>query len=237
MAKVGGAYVTRAELESALQNTDSAFAKYASTPFGRKNVLDALIKERLAEQDIAEQKIIETPEYKETVERALAALRRAELYRIWLKKLQADGLINVTEEEIAAYHKKYPYEMTLRQIILSNAEDASAVLRALKANKNRFKELSRQYNSYPGSDTPHTYMPGEYFSDVETVAANTASGTVQGFIKTPHGFHILIKDSEKRLSLAQARERVKLVLEQQKLDDYFNSLTQKHKVEVYEEHE
>ena len=127
--------------------------------------------------------------------------------------------------------------MTIKQIIIDNAQTADQVLRALKSSPRRWKELERQYSVAPESLRQITVMPGEYLPDIEVIAANSPMGSVQGFFKTAQGFHIIMKTSDKRLSRKDAEPRIRQVLEDRKLDKVLDSLKNKYEVVIYEKSE
>ena len=58
---------------------------------------------------------------------------------------------------------------------------------------------------------------------------------VQGFITTAQGNHIIMKTSEKRLTYNEAKDRIKVIIENQKLDNYLNSLNKKYNISVVKE--
>ena len=68
-------------------------------------------------------------------------------------------------------------------------------------------------------------------------AANSAVGSVQGFIKTKRGFHIIYKVKESNITKKDAQDRIIKIIENQKLDNYLNSRIEKYKVEVYKNYE
>ena len=158
---------------------------------------------------------------------------------MWYDKLREDGTLAVTDEEIDAYYKKYPYEMTVKQIIVADAQTADEVLRSLKNSPSRWKTLARQYSVAPEQirEDSFSFMPGEFIPEIEVIAANSSAGTVQGFIKTAQGFHIIMKMGEKRLSKKDASPRIREVLENKKLDDALNTLKNKYEVVIYEKTE
>jgi hypothetical protein len=55
---------------------------------------------------------------------------------------------------------------------------------------------------------------------------------MQGFIKTPFGFHIIMKTQEESLSYNNAKDRIKSILEKQKTDAYLQALKDKYGAEV-----
>jgi len=100
----------------------------------------------------------------------------------------------------------------------------------------RFAEFVRRYsldsftNKKDGMLPP--FIPGEYLEEIEVAAANTPVMTPQGFIKTPYGFHIIMKVREESISYNNAKDRIKQILEKQKMDAYLNKLKTKYGVEV-----
>ena len=122
--------------------------------------------------------------------------------------------------------------MTIKQIIVDNAQTADQVLRTLKAYPSRWKEMERQYSTAPEALKQFSFMPGEYLDNIAVIAANSPSGKPQGFFKTAQGFHIIMKTGEERLTYNQAKERIRQILEKQKMDAYLNSLKSKYRVEV-----
>ena len=142
------------------------------------------------------------------------------LGRLWEQSLTEKGILTVTDEEISAYYDKYPYEMTIKQIIIPDAQTADAVYRELRRAKSRWNTLEKQYSTAPEQSKGKeiTFMPGEFIPELEVIAANSPTGSVQGFVKTAQGFHIIMKTRERRLSLKDAAPRIRTVLENQKID-------------------
>ena len=80
-------------------------------------------------------------------------------------------------------------------------------------------------------------MPGEYLDSLEVVAANSPSGKVQGFFKTPQGFHIIMKTNENRLTFEKAAPRIKQILQNQRLDELLDTLKTQYEVIIYDKNE
>ena len=242
-AKVGAVIITEKDLEDKLVFMSPEDRDFAKTSIGRTNFINALVREKLAELAALDAKLDESDSYLAALEDKRAQLRKIYddyaqqlLIRSWYDQLEESGATAVTEEEIKDYFDKYPYEMTVKQIIISNAQTADQVLRALKASPSRWKELERQYSIAPEAirGQEFSFMPGEFIPEIEVIAANSPSGSVQGFIKTSQGFHIIMKVKEKRLSLKNAKERIEQILRLQKEDAALNALKNKYEVFVYE---
>lgn len=246
VAQVGTEHISLRQLEDLLETLDPQDRDFAQTPLGKQNFIQLLVREKLAQLDAKDKGLDKSDLYLTDLEDKRAQL--AEIYQnyadqlllhLWDDYLQQRGVLQVSDEEIEAYFKKYPYEMKIKQIIISDAQTADVILRELKHNKSRWKELERQYSVAPERSRGKeiSFMPGEFIPELEVIAANSPSGSVQGFIKTPQGFHIIMKTAERRLSLKDAAERIRAILENQKRDEVLNALQNKYEVVVYEQND
>lgn len=244
--QVGPLSVSRQDFEERVALLPEEDRTFAATSVGRRNLLNLMAREKLAVLDAKDKGLDRSDIYLTALEdkrRQLAEIYQSFsedlLIRLWEERLQEQGITHVTEEEINAYYKKYPYEMTIKQIIIPDAQTADAVYRELKHNKSRWKELERQYSTAPyrSKNKEFSFMPGEFIAELEVIAANSPAGSVQGFIKTAQGFHIIMKTAEKRLSLKDAAPRIRAILENQKTDAALNALQNKYKVVIYEQDE
>ena len=122
LAVVAGEPLTRSDFDAAAQGLDKAFQTFVKTPAGKENFLNFLINERLllaaAQVDIAA-----TPRFAEEMAQfrkeqaaALEAKRDYLLRTMLMEKLTKNGVISVSDEEIKAYHRKYPYQITIAHI-------------------------------------------------------------------------------------------------------------------------
>lgn len=248
LVKVAGYNITQEEFDKKAELLDPSFQKYIQTPQGKQNFLNYLISERLLLQDAFFKNLQNDPEYEQEIadiiklqEENLQRSKEILLRKKLMEELYSQGIIYVSEEEIKAYHKKYPYEIKILQILLNNAQEAAQVMTAVKNTKtqNSFKEAVAKFSKDPlakqNKGALEPFIPGEYLPEIEVPAANSSVGQVQGFIQTPLGFHIIMKVGEDKLSYDKAKERIQTILEKQKLDDYLNSLKDKYGVEVRNE--
>ena len=244
--RIGNVTVSQEDVDARLRLLSAEDRKFAQTPIGRRNLLNIIAREKLIALAAKEEKLDESDVYL-----ALTADKRAQLDEIyeeyaaqtleqmWYEKLKENGQLEVTDKEIADYYKKYPYEMTVRQIILDNAQTADQVLRTLKASPSKWNTMAKQYSVAPEviRSDKFSFMPGEFIPSLEVIAATSANGSVQGFIKTPQGFHIIMKTGEKRLSRKEAEPRIRTVLENKKLDAVLEALQNKYEVVIYDKNE
>lgn len=244
--RIGDKTVTQEDVDARLGLLSDEDRKFAQTSIGRRNLLNIIAREKLIALAAQDDKIDQSDVYLTLMEDKRSQLKEIyqeyaaqTLEQLWYDKLKESGQISVTDDEIAEYYKKYPYEMTVRQIILDNAQTADQVLRTLKASPSRWKDMARQYSVAPEviKSDKFSFMPGEFIPELEVIAATSASGSVQGFIKTPQGFHIIMKTGEKRLSRKEAEPRIRAVLENKKLDAVLDSLQNKYEVVIYDKNE
>ncbi|WP_428898246.1 Parvulin-like peptidyl-prolyl isomerase [Parelusimicrobium proximum] len=248
IAKVGDKYITQARFDEKAALVEDSYRKYLNTDFGKKSLLEAVIREDLIKADARGKKIAESEEYKkeiiqleEEMQKRLASAKEELLAKMWHEQLVLSGALNVTEDEIKAYNRKYPYEVTIKAILFDDAEKAAVVLRELRASPSRVTEFAKRYSIDPAVKEKDgevvTFMPGEFLPEIEVIASNVPTGSVQGFVKTARGFYVFVKASENRLTYNQAKDRVRRVLEQKKFDEYLGKLTEVYKVEVYEKND
>ncbi len=241
-ARIGTVEITEEDIEKALELLDPADRKFAKTSFGRHNLLQILTRERLIVQDAKATGFEQDKDYVSALAQKRTELdaiynqfAQEALLRTWYEKNGKQ--LEPSDKEIKTYYEQYPYEMTISQIIIENAQTADQVLRTLKSSPGRWKEMSRQYNIAPEPLQNLTFMPGEYLESLEVIAANSPTGKVQGFFKTPQGFHIIMKTNEKRLSLEQAAPRIKQILMNQHLDELLDTLKTQYEVIIYDKNE
>lgn len=238
--------ITEKDVQERLAQLSKEDAAFASTPIGRQNLLQIILREKLIEADALAQGLDRSADYQKfstdkrmQLNEIYHAYTRQLLEDLWYENQRTNGLLKITDEEIEEYYKKYPYEMTVQQIIVDNAQTADQVLRTLKSSPSHWNEMSCKYNVAPQvmRDSQFTFMPGEFLPEIEVIAANSVVGSVQGFIKTAFGFHIIKKTKERRLSKEDAAPRIRTVLENKKLDKAIETLQKKYEVVIYAQNE
>ncbi len=241
-ARVGSVTITEQDIENSLNLLSEQDRKFAQTPIGHQNLVQILTREKLVLQDARATGFEQDKEYQQALAQKRAELdaifeqfKQEALIRTWYEKNGQQ--LAPSEKEIKEYYDQYPYEMTIKQIIIDNAQTADQMLRTLKASPGRWNEIARKHSVAPASLKTLTFMPGEYLENLEVVAANSPIGKVQGFFKTPQGFHIIMKTGEKKLSLKEATPRIEQILMNQRLDELFDTLKTQYEVIIYDKNE
>jgi len=246
LARVGHAVITAADLERKAGDVPAEYQKYVSTPEGKKQFLQILLRERVIlsaaqDSDIPRSGVYktETARMKKELDDRYADFQEYLLTRMWLDSLRSKNIISVSEREIQEYYRKYPFEVSISHILLSNPDEASALVKSLRASPHSFQSAAKSRSldretAANGGRGP-AFIAGEFLPELEGPAIGMRSGEVQGVIKSRSGYHIIRKNGENKLSYAAARDRIGRILEKKKLDDYLNSLQSKYPVEVLDE--
>ncbi len=243
--RIGTNTISQQEVEERARLLSKQDQLFAQTELGKQALLQTVAREKLILADAQATKLDKQPDYQQFLQQERTRLEKAYqtfadelLTRIWYEaQTQAGGPAYASEDEMKAYFRKYPYEMTIKQIIVENAQTADEVLRTLKHAPSHWAAMSRQYGITPEELKTVSFMPGEYLPELEVIAANSPTGKVQGFFKTPLGFHIIMKTGEKRLTWENAQPRIRTVLENEKIDALLNTLKTKYEVILYDKNE
>ena len=241
IARVGGAAITETEFNRRLAEVAPAYQNYVQTPHGRKQFLDILVREKFILQAARRDGVDAMPEFKERMRQAreeaeerLAQARDYNLVRLWFERLRKSGVLRASEEEIAESHKKHPEEVVARHILLATPEEAEAVLRQAR-EKGGFAALAKKHSldadtaNEGGKMTPT--LRGEIIPEFEVVF-DMRVGEVGGPVRSKFGYHVLMKESERKAVLADVAERIRNVLEKQKLDKHLQARQESIPVEV-----
>jgi peptidyl-prolyl cis-trans isomerase C len=241
VARVGKAVISESEFREKLGEVSPDYHNYVLTPYGRRQFLDVLVREKLILQASRAAGIAGSPKFKDRMrklrqeeERKLAEARDYLLTNLWLDKLREDGTLKATSADVADYHRKHPKEIRARHILLPTAEEAESVLKQIRSGK-KFATLAKKHSLDAdtavegGRMQPAIY--GEIIPELEDLYRMRV-GEVAGPIRSKFGYHILLKESEKRLSLKSVRDRVQTILEKKKLDEHLQSLQARYPVEV-----
>jgi len=242
LAKVGKTYITKSEFEAKLDDISPDFRTYALTSNGKKQFLEILIREKLALLAAQDSATSGSQEYRHSVEQRKKELeQRLEDYKsylltkIWVEQLKKSGTLAVTDEEVREYYKKYPYTVSISHILVSSPKEAEDLLKTVRHGKNFAavaKERSLDAATAPDGGQVPPFIIGEFLPSLEAAAAGMRNGDMQGVFKSKFGYHVIKKQGENDISLDQARDRIRLVLEKSKFDSHINSLQDKYKVEV-----
>ena len=241
VARVGRSVITQADFRRKLQEVSPGYQSYVATPYGRRQFLDVLIREKLVLEAAKSDGIEGMPVYREK----MAALRRDEeeklreagdymLTRLWLERLRERGLVSASEDEVKDYHRRNPVEVRARHILLATAEEAEAALAKVRGGAS-FSELAKKASldgetaAEGGRMRPG--MLGETLPELE-ILFKMGVGELAGPVRSKFGWHVLVKDGSDQPAFDSVKDRIKDIIEKQKLDRHLQSMQKSFRVEV-----
>lgn len=241
VARVGNVTITQAEFREKLAEVSPDYQNYVVTPYGRRQFLQVLIREKLILEAAQAEGVPSLPEFKDRMDRLrkeeeekLAEARDYLLARLWLDQLRDRGVISVTDEEVKDYHRKHPTELSASHILLATSEDAEEVLGKVRAGAN-FAAQAKEHSL--DADTAHQggrmrpALYGEVIPELE-VLFSMKPGELGGPVKSTFGYHVLWKEKEAPVPFEPVADRLRLVVEKEKLDKHLKSLQASFRVEV-----
>ncbi|MDE2292268.1 MAG: peptidylprolyl isomerase, partial [Elusimicrobia bacterium] len=207
VARVGQSVITQSEFREKLAEVTPAYQDYVTTPDGRRQFLDVLIREKLILEAAKRDGVAQSPEFRSQMEQArkdeeakLAAARDYMLTQLWLKSLRDKGVIAVTDDEVRDYYKKNPVEVRARHILLATPEQAEAVIAKIRGGAS-FSEMAKK-ESLDGETAAEggrmrPALLGETLPELE-VLFKMRVGELAGPVRSKFGYHVLLKDGEDR---------------------------------------
>ena len=245
VAKVGPLRISESEFQRKLLDVAQNYQNYVATPNGRRQFLDILIREKLILAAAQASDVPRSVEFRDRLDRLKSdedeRLREGRDYlltRLWLDDLRRRGVLRVTEDDIRDYHRKHPAGVEMRHILCASPAEAEAVAKKARGGAS-FAALAKAVSldaataADGGRMAPAFY--GEVIPDLEDIVFRMRVGEIGGPIKSKFGYHVLRKDAQRTLDLAQAHDRIAQILEKQKLDRYLQSVLEKYPVEVVDE--
>lgn len=241
VARIGRAAITQAEFRRKLEDVPAGFQSYVATPHGRRQFLDVLIREKLMLEAAKADGIDSTPAFRERMgelrreeEEKLREGREYLLARLWIERLRERGAIAASEDEARDYLKKHPVEIRCRHILLATAGEAEAALNRLRRGAS-FAEAAKKHSldgeTAADGGRMRPALVGETLPELE-ILFKMGSGELAGPVRSKFGWHILIKDGEERPAFEAVKDRIKDVIEKQKLDRHLQSMQGSFRVEV-----
>lgn len=245
VAKVGKLRITQSEYRRKLAEVSSGYQDYVLTPAGRRQFLDVLVREKLVLAAAQQSDVPRSADFRARLER----LRKEEEERVreggeyllttlWIEDLRKRGVLRVEDAEIEEYLAKHPNEVQMRHVLLATPEQAEAVAKRLRAGAS-FGKVAKEQSLDAATAADGGRLPpslyGEVIPELEEVVFRMRAGEIGGPLKSKFGYHVLRKEGERRLPLAEARERVARLLEKQKLDRHLQAVQEKFPVEIVDE--
>ncbi|MDR1196032.1 MAG: peptidylprolyl isomerase [Endomicrobium sp.] len=249
VAKVGGTQITDKMLAEKLQNTPPAYQNYVNTPLGRKQFIEAIVRENIMIESAKQAGVNKRSEYTEALadfkreqERQYNEYRDGLLIEAYLREVHTG--ITATDDDIEQYYNENkaifdaPIEYTVKHILVTDKVEAEAAYVRIQNGENFddvAKEVSEDTGSAMNGGLIGPFKRGDLVPEFEKAALELKNNELSGIVETSYGFHIIFKVSENILppmSSEQAKNEIKRTLEKERFDKWFETATQKLGVSV-----
>lgn len=250
VATFDGEKITLQEFNKRLETSPVSYRKYLSSPQGKKQFLDLMIREKLVMREAKNAGVTGDKEYKESVKRFTEEMKKRLrdfkenlIMEMFIRRLHEKEL-NPTEAEVRAYYEKNkndfksPFEMSVSHILLPDSKLADEVLDKLKKG-NSFEALAEMYSTDPTSShrggALGSVKKGELTPELEAAARALKVGAYSGAVKSEYGYHILKKTGEKvlpEIKYEDTKEEIRRILVKAKFDAWIKKMTEKNKVNI-----
>ena len=239
---MGDIPITLSDFRSRLSDAPPAYQQYASTPEGRRQFLNLLIREKLLlsggrkaglQNDENYRKAVAN--YKRKWERELSDYQDSLLIQMYLSRLRSNQ-ISVTDADSRQYYDahiadyQHPVEYQVSHILVSSPEAAEQALARLKQGQ-PFEMVARTMSMDPatavrgGKLAPFT--KGSLMPEFENAAIPLKVGQVSEVTKTSFGYHLIKKTGQKPLpakSYEQVKEDIQNRLQRDKFDQWVTQM-------------
>lgn len=213
LAVAAGHEITEKELAELIRNYPADQQIYLSNPKAKAQVLEQLIAFHLFAKMAEEEKIMETEEYKTTIEKM-----KVELASHMAATKSIESAV-VTEEEEKAFYEanksqfvKGP-QVSAKHILVDTEELANKVAAEIAAGK-AFEDAAREYSTCPSKEQGGDlgfFSRGQMVPEFEKAAFDGELHTVIGPVKTEFGYHLIRVEDKKegtKIPFAQAQAQI-----------------------------
>ncbi len=244
VAKVGSTKITEAVLTEKLASTPPPYQNYVNSQIGRKQFIDAVVRENIMIESAKQAGINKRSEYTQALEEFKADQERqfkeykdGLLIETYLKELHSG--IAATEADIEKYYQEnkdlydHPIAYTARHILVTDRAVAEEALSRIEKGE-KFEavaqELSEDRGSSQNGGLIGPFKRGDLVAEFEKAALALKENEMSDIVETPYGFHIIVKVSEEELpayTYDQAKIMIKASIERERFEKWFENTRSK----------
>ena len=230
LAVAAGHEITEKELNNLIANYPPEQQVYLSNPQAKDELLEQLIGFHLFAKMADEEKIKESQEYKETLEKMKNELASHMAATSVIEKVAVD------EKEIKKFYDENPgqfvagAQVCAKHILVEEKEQAEKIAKEISEGK-AFEEAAREYSTCPSSEKGGDlgyFGKGQMVPEFEKAAFEGEMGKVLGPVKTQFGYHLILvedKKEEKKVSYEEIKDNLySQLLQQRKQEKYANTV-------------
>ncbi|MEA3422547.1 MAG: peptidylprolyl isomerase [Bacillota bacterium] len=243
LAKVNGKEITQEDMDFFLNTLGSERAAQFANPEGMKQLLQEIINQELLYFEAVDEKLEETVEFKEELEKLKGHILKTMKIRQLLESIEA------TDEEMKMHYEEHkhnfqkPAQVKAAHILVKTEEEGNTVVERLNADES-FEDVAKEVSTCPSKERGGDlgfFGKGQMVPEFENVAFEMKTGDVSGLVQTQFGFHV-IKVTDKKEASESPFEEVKdkignEVISMKQAQIYqgkINELRSKYEVEVFE---
>lgn len=207
----------------------------------QKMVLEELIQRQLLLQKAHELGINETAEFQEKINTLRDNLLMSVVVENYLKEHPIDEVQVKQEYDQQVAKANVPYEYKAQHILVKTQEQAQMLIEELKQGGS-FVPLARKYSTDTGSakqggDLGWTTL-SEFVAEFGAALEKLEKGNYTTEpVKTKYGWHIIKLNDKRQVSVPpykKVRAKIRMVLQNQKIQGYLEQLTQQAKIQKFE---
>lgn len=216
LAKVGTTEITQKDVNALHKSVGPEKILNYTTPEGQKQLLEELISQELLLQDAKNNKLHESEEFLEEVEKIKNSILKQFALRELLKKVKvSDEFVKEYYEENLETFKK-PESWKAAHILVDTKEESDKIYQEIENGKS-FADAAMEYSNCPskskGGDLGF-FTAGNMVKEFEDSVKEMKVGEIKNAVKTQFGFHLINLTDKKEASLPTFDE-VKVELKNQ----------------------
>lgn len=203
LAVAAGHEITEKELNDLIKNYPPEQQIYMSSPQAKQQVLEQIIAFHLFHKMAVEEKITESKEYEEMIEKM-----KVELASHMAATSIIEG-VKVEETEEKAFYEENPdlfeaqAQVSAKHILVVNEDSANDIAKEI-ADGLAFEEAAKKYSTCPskeqGGDLGY-FSKGQMVPEFEKAAFEGEIGKVIGPVQTQFGYHLIRVEDKKEGSV------------------------------------
>jgi parvulin-like peptidyl-prolyl isomerase len=244
IAKIGKEKITEVIFSERLASMPHEYQNYAKTPYGRKQFIDAVVREAIVVKSAKKAGVNKRNEYKNLVrnfklkqKKQFVEYKNELLVETYVKEILKNFCL--TESDVKEYFDtnkdlfENPKSYVARHIFVSNLQTAKKAYERVQNGEN-FESVAKEVSS-GNSGLIGPFRRGDLIPEFEQAVINLKNNEISNIVETPYGYHIILKISEEKLSptsFEREKEKIKRLLEKERFNEWVEQKKQEFKVKV-----
>ncbi len=236
VAIVNGEKITQQDYQDYLQAQEND--KSSETP-DKKMAVEELVQRELLRQDAIKNGLDQNPEFIRKMNYMRNNLLMAMALQNYLEKHPITDAMLKAEYDRQVAQIQMPKEYKVQHILVKTEEEAKAIIAELEAGKN-FGELAKEKSVDIGSGKNNGELGWLTKDKVVPAFGNALDSLEKGKysttpVKSQFGWHIILLEDSRSVPLPPfeaVKDRIKMLMQNQRLQQYLSSLIQAAKIEI-----